>query len=394
MSLEPSETFDPLEQHTRARRRRARRMLTQLRADEREAFLEGLAKVVTPGVDFFLLSLLAGVALGLGFRFDQRALLVAGALLAPRMAPLLGVALSAVSGSPRFFLRMLSSFAIASLILGLSSGLTGGLPFGDRPAYLLAQGHIKLNLIDFAIVMIAAVLITYKLAREERIAALPSVAIAYELMLPLAAGAIGLLQGDPELWQGALLTFGLHLAWTIVVAASTLAALGFRPLTGASYSLAAAVVLLGLVALLGATSLGASVLAALPTPTGTPTPTATVTATATITLTPTITATPTVTHTATITPTATLPPTATPQPAIVSQTGGTGAVVRVTPDPGAAHVGFVSEGTDMLALDGPVPIGEDLWWFVRYITPLGETREGWLQGDYLATATPGPSPTP
>ena len=39
MSLEPSETFDPLEQHTRARRRRASRMLTQLRADERETFL-------------------------------------------------------------------------------------------------------------------------------------------------------------------------------------------------------------------------------------------------------------------------------------------------------------------------------------------------------------------
>lgn len=394
MTLEPSEAFDPLEQHTRARRRRARRMLTQLRADERETFLEGLAKLVSPGIDFFILALVAGIALGFGFRFDQRALLVAGALIAPRMAPLLGIALSAVSGSPRYFLRMLVSFSVASLILGVVAGLIGGLPFGDNPPYLLAQGHIKLNLIDFAIVMVAAVLITVRLSREERIAPLPSTAIAYELMLPLAAGAIGLMQGDPELWQGALLTFGLHVAWTIVVSASTLAVLGFRPLTGASYSLAAAVVLLGLVALLGATSLGASVLASLPTPTGTPTPTATATVTPTITLTPTLTHTPTITATATVTPTATATSTATPQPALVSQTGGTGAVVRVTPDPAAAHVGFVNEGTDMLILDGPVMLEDSVWWFVRYTTQLGETREGWLQGDYLATATPGPSPTP
>lgn len=394
MSLEPSEAFDPLEQHTRARRRRARRMLTQLRADEREAFLEGLAKLVSPGFEFFILALFAGIAFGVGFRFDQRALLVVGALLAPRLAPVLGIALSSVSGSPRFFLRMLASFAIACLLLGTVAGLIGGLPLGDQPAYLLAQGHLKLNLIDFGVVMVAAVLITVQLSRQERIAPLPSAAIAYELFLPLAVGAVGLIQADPELWQGALLTFGLHLAWTIVVSASTLAALGFRPLTGASYSLAAAVVLLGLLAVLGATSLGASVLAALPTPTATATQTPTVTATATITLTPTITQTPTITPTATVTPSASPTATATPYPALVSQTGGTGAVVRITPDPAAAHVGFVNEGSDMLILSGPVVIEDSTWWQVRYITPLGETREGWLQGDYLATVTPGPSPTP
>ncbi len=252
----------------------------------------------------------------------------------------------------------------------------------------------ELNLIDFAIVMVAAVLITVRLTREERIDSLSSAAIAYELFLPLAAGAIGLITGNPELWQGALLTFGLHMAWTIVVSASTLAVLGLRPLTGASYSLAAAVVLLGLVAILGVTSLGASVLAALPTPTSTPTATATATATPTASLTPTITNTPTVTHTATVTSTATATATATPQPAIVSQTGGTGAVVRVTPDPAAAHVGFVNEGSPMVILAGPVQIEDAVWWQVRYTTPLGETREGWLQGDFIATATPGSPPAP
>ena len=77
MSTQSSEPFDPLDRHSAARRRRARRMLTQLRADEREAFLEGLAQLVTPDVSFFLRALAAGLLIGFGFRLDQRALLVA-----------------------------------------------------------------------------------------------------------------------------------------------------------------------------------------------------------------------------------------------------------------------------------------------------------------------------
>ncbi len=65
-------------------------MLTQLRADEREAFLEDLAHIVTPGVDFFLYVLLAGLLIGLGFRLEQISLLFVGALVAPKLGPVIG----------------------------------------------------------------------------------------------------------------------------------------------------------------------------------------------------------------------------------------------------------------------------------------------------------------
>ena len=94
-----SEPLDPLQTHSRARRRRARRMLTQLRADERETFLENLAQIISPNVGFFIFALLAGLLIGVGFRFEQRALLFAGALVAHQMGPLIGLALSAVTGS-------------------------------------------------------------------------------------------------------------------------------------------------------------------------------------------------------------------------------------------------------------------------------------------------------
>jgi hypothetical protein len=242
--------------------------------------------------------------------------------------------------------------------------------------------------------MLGAGLLAYYVAREERLAPLPSAAVAYELFLPLGAAAIGLLRADPELWQGAALTFALHLAWAVVVAVAVLAALGFRPLTGASRSLVAAMALMGLVAILSAIGLGASVMAILPTPPPTPTSTATPSATATITRTPTITPTATVTGTPTKTTTPTITPTATPQLAQVTNTGGTGAVVRVAPDPQGAHVGFVEEDSFILLLTGPESVDESIWWYIRFTTKLDETLEGWLLGEYISTVAPELSPTP
>jgi uncharacterized membrane protein len=390
MSTQASEPYDPLDRHSAARRRRARRMLTQLRADERETFLEGLAHLVTPDVSFFLRALVAGLLIGLGFRLDQRALLFAGAIVAPTMGPLMGLALGAVSGAMRFFLRMLAAVLVALALLGILAGLSSALAAPESTSYLLALGHTGLNLVDFGLIMVAAGYMAAVLAREERLSDLASAAITYEIALPLGAAALGLVRLEPDLWQGALLTFGLHLAWALVVAVAVLAAHGFRPLTGSSGSLVAAVALMGLVAIVSAAGLGASVLAALPTPTPTPTATPTATATATITSTPTTTGTPTRTPTPTITPTPTQTSTPTPMPAVVARTGGTGAVVRVTPNPQAPHVGFVADGAEMLVLEGPLQIGDAVWWHVRYTTILGETLEGWLQGDYLATATPAP----
>ena len=67
-------TSEPIagpDQVSKARRRRAGRRLSQLQADEREAFLDVLAAAVTPGAGYFLLALLSGGLIGLGFRLEQ-----------------------------------------------------------------------------------------------------------------------------------------------------------------------------------------------------------------------------------------------------------------------------------------------------------------------------------
>ncbi|MGA9531109.1 MAG: DUF389 domain-containing protein, partial [Anaerolineales bacterium] len=267
MTPGPNEPRYDSDRGSAARRRRARRMLTQLRADEREAFLEELAHEVSPSVDLYLRALLAGALIGLGFRFDQQAFLVAAALLGPRMGPVAGLSLAAVSGSTRYMLRSLGSLLVVGiLVIGLAGAVGGmGVPVGHRS--LLAWGPTKLNLVDLSLLILGAVLLARGLGRGEGIQTYAGIAVSYEILLPLGAVGVGLLLGEPELWQGALLIAGLHFVWAVAAGTAALAALGFRPLVGSGRSLAAAIGMMGVAATLSAVGFGASVVAAVPTPT-------------------------------------------------------------------------------------------------------------------------------
>ncbi|HSB90783.1 MAG TPA: hypothetical protein VLD63_12235 [Anaerolineales bacterium] len=383
----PEPLHDP-ENLPRARRRRAHRMLTQLRADEQETFLEELAHHVAPNIDVYLYAIASGLVLGMGFRFDQRALLFAGMLLAPRMAVVTGLSLAAISGSLRYFFRQVAGVLVATALAGLLGGLAGGLALPTGTASILAAGHIKLNMIDFSLLAVGAVLMAYTLARSGAVHPLASLATAYEILLPAVAAGIGLVAGQRELMAGGLLTLALHLTWATVVGMATLAVLGFRPLTGNGHSLAAAIGLMAVIGLLSALNLGASVLAAAPTPTPTPTitPTPTATATSTRTATPTRTATATATSSPTATATATMTPT--PPPAVIFGTGGLGALLRS--EPNGVSLGGLIEGSQVFVLGGPQTAGGQEWWHIR--TSFGQ--EGWVLGVYLATLTPTPSITP
>jgi len=379
-----SEPIGGPDQLSRARRRRAGRRLSQLQADEREAYLDVLAAAVTPAAGYFLLALLSGIFIGLGFRLDQQALLVAGALLAPRLGPLAGLSLAAVSGSPRFFLRMLAALGLGLVLAGVGAALSFGLGISGELPPLLPYAHSKLNLLDFGLAVAGAVWMAASLINHERVERVASVAVAYEVCLPLGAAAAGLIQAMPELTQGGLLALGLHLTWAVAAGLLTMLLLGLRPLTGGGRSLGAAVALIGLLGLVSAAGLGTSVLAALPTPT--PTPTLTPTATSTPTATGTATRAPTSTSTSTPTFTPTVTPTATPTPpsAIVLGTGGQGAILRDAPE--GTPVGFVAEGELLLVIAGPDLRATGFWWLVLK----EDGSQGWLVGDFLATLTPTP----
>lgn len=378
-----------------ARRRRARRLLAPLDADERAAFLDEVAQRTYPSFDFFLFSLLAGAIFGVGLLLDSPPILVLGAIVAPLMAPTVGIALGTVTGSIRFFVRSLIGIAIGSVLvfgLGYLAGYAAQvwLPLDLTQAHL----HARLSWANFLVLALGAILTTAALVRFENAPELPSVALAYELYIPLVAAGIGLGSGEPFLWPDGLVVFALHLSWSALLGALTLAILGFRPLTLFGYTLGGVVTLIGVLILIGITGIGAAFGGnfAMPTPVPTDTPTMTSTLTPVpptdTPVPPTATLTPSLTPTHTPTSTQTPSPSATPILALVTAGEAGGAHLRAEPGYDAESVILLANGTILEVLPGgPVEDGGVFWVHVQ--TPEGEA--GWIVQTLLATATPAPN---
>jgi uncharacterized membrane protein len=379
---------------SRARRRRAEQKLLDLQAVEREAFIESLTQQLTPNISLFLSAALAGALIGLGFRFPQAVLFFAGVLLAPRLKPILGLGMSAILGSKSLMGNMLFSLLGVLVTFAAAVALTVLNAVDAGEANRLVGSHAHLNLLDFVLLLGAAVLATTYFVRESRIPALASAAVAYELFLPLATVIVGILAGETSLWQGAAQIFSLHLVWAVAASASAFFASGFRPLQGKDRSVLTAVTLMGSLAMLSMFGLSASLLVAnpapgpvsMPMPTKTPTiqPTATnVVAIATEVL---PTQTPTLAHSPTPSRTASLAPTITPTPqvGIIANTRGLGALIREFPN--GPIIASYLEGVTLILIGGPEDVDGEIWYQVR--TPAGQ--EGWVLGSLVATATPKP----
>jgi len=370
-----------------ARRRRARRLLTPLEADERALTVERVAHRASPSFDFFLFSLLAGALLALGLWLDAPAMLLLGALAAPSMAPVGGLALGTVLGSPRFFGRSFGGFAIGCTFV-FALGAAGGALSRSLPPLGWEQAHLntRLSAVNFLVVAAGAVWAAVELAHEEGNPALPGAALAYGLYLPLSAAGFGLFSGQAHLWPDGVVVFALHLAWSILLGTATFALLGFRPLTLFGYTLGGAVALAGVVLLIALGSAGAAVSGQIALPTFTPTATFTPTRTPTLTPTP-VPPTPTPTRTPTLTPSPTLSPTPspTPTPYYARIAPPKGAVIRETP--GGVIVSSYLQGTRVQILDAP-PVEEETGIWVQVRGPDG--KQGWILQSLLTADTAVP----
>ena len=380
-----------------ARRRRARRLLAPLEADERTIVLDQLRQRTSPSFDFFLFSVISGIVFCLGVMLDSPALLVLGAVFAPLMAPVIGLSLATVVGSYKFFARSLVGLLIGCwmvFIVGIAAGMLGRvwMPASLTQAYLNAE----ISAINFIVLTIGAVFTAATMVHHERSPASPSVALAYTLYLPLVVAGFGVGSGVPHLFPDGLIVFAIYLAWGALLGALTLAILGFRPMTVFGYTLGGVVTLIGVALVFGvgafSTTLGWF---------GSPLAVPTYTPTATYTLTPippTVTKTatpvpPTLTPTITLTATRTLIPTETLTPTPVP------VYARIGPEEGAllrSGPGFtesilypgVIQGTLVQLLGASQEVKGYMWVQVLVVE---DGREGWMLQSLLFIATPEPN---
>jgi uncharacterized membrane protein len=378
-----------------ARRRRARRLLTPLDADERASFIDRLARRASPSFDFFLFSFLAGIVMAFGLVLDSPAILLLGALLAPFLAPVVGVAFGTVMGSVRFFLRTLAGLVLGSALVVAAGALVGlavqtWMPGDLQQAHQIAQ----LSWHDFLVLALGAFVTTAALVRSRYNPGVASVALAYELYLPLTVAGFGLTTGLPYLWPDGMVVFAVQLAWAALLGALTLAVLGFRPPTLFGYSLSGALALLGIILLIGIGGAGAVLGAevALPTPTATQTITPSPTSTVTLTpVPPTATRTPTLTATVTQTPTPTLTASPVPLFALVDAGQEGGAFLRESPGFDSPTIQILNNGF-LLEVLSDSPLEQEGYGWFRVRTPDG--TEGWIADFVLVIATPAPNWTP
>src|SRR5450759_4892567 len=377
----------------RARRRRARRMLVPLAANERAAMLDNLARRAFPSFEFFLFAFLCGVILGAAYLLNAPALLLVGVLLAPLLTPFVGMLLATVTGSWRFFFLTLGVLLVAGALVFLTGALAGfaGRLWDNLP-FTYVRIHAQLWWPDLLVTALGAALLAISFVRSEQKPVLASVMLAYGVFLPISAAGIGLgvgrdVSGVP-LWPNGLLVSLVHLTLAILAGGIILIAMHFKPIRASGYvlpvfigllSVATLVVLTGLVSLIrdGITSARTIV----------PTPTSLIVPTATPIVIRTATPSPTSMPSATYTITPTLVPT--PAYAIMAASTGGGALLRTEPGSGSGTVIMViSNGILVEVLPETQLVLSTTWVKIRV-----NNVEGWVMQTVLAVTTQVPIST-
>lgn len=413
MSLPTSQPIpSPEEELPPARRRRMRRLVVPQGGDEQADVLDEIGKRSTPGAEFYISALLAGVVAGLGFLLDSPALVVLAVLMAPFMGPAIGIAIATVAGSAGFFARSLGSLVIGGIIFLLTGSLAGFFARLFPPATLVqASHHLAFDWTDLVLLTVGSAVTVMLMARSaQQRPQVSSVAVAYGVFLPLSAAGFSLASGAPLAWESGLVIFVGSLVWVALAGTVTLALLGLRPLRVLSYVLVGAYALAcvsGLLVFILSSNAAVrepdppqvtlpalaqvsptAVKPSQPAPESTPAPSAAPDLDPTLTLAPLPTRTPEATHTLvpTRTPTITVTPQATPVWARINAKGSNGAYIREEPRYDALIVVSLLNGNIVEVLD-EVQANDGATW-VKVKTPNG--KEGWIVRSLLATATPAP----
>ena len=317
------------EYESEARRRYKKRGLYSEPKDNRQIFQNELSHKLIPSLGDYLLAFLAGGCAGAALMLNANPLWILAAALIPFCGPVLGIALSCVAGSPRFFLKSLGKQLLFSLLYWAGSAAAVLILRGQHSGNeAVAAFFTSYDLSAILTVGVSVVICVLQLKRNESISlGAFSSALMLFLMAPLTVAAWAFFCGSRHLIMPALET---GLVYSLI--ALGLAAIMFILLRAASMdalSVVMMVLLVGFGAAAAAEGLGllavsfrerfaqqkADMMQEINLVTFTPTNTATATPTNTATPTPTDTSTPTSTYTATpLTPTSTATATETVTP--------------------------------------------------------------------------------
>lgn len=181
-------------------------------------FREAIAAASDTGLSYWLVLGLSGAIATLGLALDSSAVVIGAMLVAPFLAPIVGLALALAVGDTRLAVQTgLVVVASTLLVITISAVLTLLLPF--HTITLEISARTRPTTLDLAVAIFSGLVgAVVTLSRGSRLsAAIPGVAIAVALIPPLAVAGFGIgIGGDLQLILGAMLLYGANLAGIIL----------------------------------------------------------------------------------------------------------------------------------------------------------------------------------
>lgn len=186
---------------------------------DRPAIFRETAEAATDAdLPYWMVLLLSGAIATLGLATDSSAVVIGAMLVAPLLAPVVGLALSLAAGDGRLAVQAAAVVLGSTLaVIGVGALLTAALPF--QTITLEISARTRPTTLDLGVAVfsgLAGALVT--VARGHRLsAAIPGVAISVALIPPLAVAGFGIGSGwNGELIRGSLLLYGANLAGIVL----------------------------------------------------------------------------------------------------------------------------------------------------------------------------------
>jgi uncharacterized hydrophobic protein (TIGR00271 family) len=188
------------------------------RWDRVEIFRESATAATDNQLPYWMVLVLSGGIATLGLAIDSSAVVIGAMLVAPLLAPVVGLALALSVGDGRLAVQtgVVVAGSTAAVVL-ISALLTVLLPF--QTITLEISARTSPTTLDLAIAVFSGLVgVVVTVARGSRLsAAIPGVAISVALIPPLAVAGFGIGSGwNFELIYGSMLLYGANLAGIVL----------------------------------------------------------------------------------------------------------------------------------------------------------------------------------
>lgn len=186
--------------------------------DRPAIFRESADAAIENGLPYWVVLVLSAAIATLGLALDSSSVVIGAMLVAPLLAPIVGLALSLAVGDGRLAIQTAAVVVASTLIVVLVAALlTLLLPF--QTITLEISARTRPTTLDLAIAIFSGLVgAVVTVARGSRLsAAIPGVAIAVALIPPLAVAGFGIGIGwNMELIRGSLLLYGANLGGIVL----------------------------------------------------------------------------------------------------------------------------------------------------------------------------------